>query len=274
MKLIFLICAAAVCSSLLHAQGQTSQWPQRPAALEEARLLSHEGLYDEALKLLTPHLALEGVVGKEVRSLYTSLNMRRYMNREHPRASIYEVVSGDHLNRIAEKQATTTTMLMLMNGIVDPSRLRVGQKLVVLSLPLVIAIHEEQQELVLWDGDVMLASYPIVKTDGESLGDGAMLTVRQLHSYRGRSRVPKSSQLYQTGDKIVELDDGVFIAGNQVLGGAKTVYRLPQQQLNEWAIFATPLMNLSVQPASRKPGEKPVEIDSVSASRGDADEGS
>ncbi len=256
MKLIFLICAVAACSSSVLAQGQTSLWPQRPAALHEARLMAHEARYAEALELLRPLVASEGIVGKEVRELYSSINMRQYMNREHPRAFVYEVQSGDHIQRIANKTGASASLILLMNGVTDASRLRVEQKLVVLPLELHIAIHEQQKELVLWDNKVMLASFPIHTREGEELKQGVNYTVEDVYSYRGSTRLNRASEGYQTGDKVLKLTDGVYIAGTQQIDEAKTVYRLSQRVINEWAYFMTTKCSLSAQPA-KKPGEAP-----------------
>ncbi len=256
MKLISLICVAAACSNLLFAQGQTSLWPQRPAALNEARLLAHEARYAEALDLLRPHVALGGIVGKEVRSLYSAINMRQYMNREHPRAFVYEVQAGDHIQRIANKTGATASLIQLMNGIIDGSKLRVGQKLVILSLELHLAIHEVEKELVLWDGDVMLASFPFDKREGAELELAKSYGVTDILSYRGSTRLTQGSENYQTGDRVLGLGDGVYIAGSQQLSDAKTVYRVPQRILNEWAFFITKKATLSLQP-EKKPGENP-----------------
>ncbi len=256
MKLIFLIYAAAVCSSTALSQGQTSLWPQRPAALNEARLLAHEARYAEALDLLRPLVSSEGIVGSEVRALYSSINMRQYMNREHPRAFVYEVQSGDHIQRIANKTESTVSLILFLNGMTDAARLRVGQKLVALPLDLHIAIHEQQKELVLWDRDVMLASFPLDAREGEELKQGVSYTVEDILSYRGSTRLSQASEQYQVGDRVIKLNDGVYIAGTQQISDAKTVYRLPQRLINEWALLITTKSTLSVQ-ASKRPGEKP-----------------
>ncbi len=220
---------------LLHAQGLTSPWPRRPEVLDQARLLAIDERYAEATDKLRPYLSHAGVAGSDIRRVYSSLMMRLYMNREHPKAFVYTVQSGDHLRRIAQKTNCSPGLLMLINGIIDPARLRVGQKLVALPLQLHIVVYEQESEIALWDDDTMLASYPLEKKEGNILPSALERRVSTVSSYRSGKKL--RTHLNVTGDRVVEISGGIYIAGEQKLNDAFAVYRLPQELLNEWAFF-------------------------------------
>ncbi len=238
MKLIYLTFIAAVYSSpLLLSQGETSPWPRRPAVLEQARLLARDGRYADACDQLRSELTHHGIAGHEVRGLYSALMMRLYMNREHPKAFVYTVQAGDHIQRIAEKTNCAPGLLMLINGILDPSRMRVGQKLVAIPLQLRLLIHEQESEIALWDGDTLLACYPIESVEGGVLPSQLTRVVKQVDAYRAGKKLSRNAALNISYNRVIEVSGGIYIAGKQKIKDAFAVYRLPQERLNEWAFF-------------------------------------
>ncbi len=262
MKLIYLTFIAAVCSSpLLLSQGETSPWPRRPAVLEQARLLARDGRYADACDQLRSQLAHTGIAGTEIRSLYSALMMRLYMNREHPKAFVYTVQSGDHIQRIAEKTNCSPGLIMLINGILDPSRLRAGQKLVAIPLQLRLLIHEQESEIALWDGDILLASYPIKSVEGGVPPSQLTRIVKKVDAYRSGKKLSRNAALNISHDRVIEISGGIFIAGLQKISDAFVVYRLPQERLNEWAFFV--LEDIPVRIISKgefKLGEAPPDL--------------
>lgn len=71
MKPTHLIFAAAALSSVLPsaAAERYSLWPRRPAEIEQARQLIREHRPEEAARLLLPLVGLDGIAGREARSL-------------------------------------------------------------------------------------------------------------------------------------------------------------------------------------------------------------
>ena len=155
MRLIYLIFAAGVFCSLIptaYSAENYSLWPRRPEELEQARRLMQEQKGGEAALLLRPFLADSGIAGREARQICGRVNVPRYLSRMHPGARVYTVRKGDNLARIAATQKCPQDLIMLLNGIVEPSALRVGQKLVVVPMRLRVEIHPVQRELSVWDG--------------------------------------------------------------------------------------------------------------------------
>ena len=59
--------------------------------------------------------------------------------------------------RIAAMQKCPQDVIMLLNGIVEPSSLRIGQKLVVVPMRLRVEIYPLQREVSVWDGEQLVA---------------------------------------------------------------------------------------------------------------------
>ena len=56
-------------------------------------------------------------------------NAEKALFEETPAATIYAVKSGDTLSKIAQKHGTTYQTLAKLNGIADPNKIYIGQKI-------------------------------------------------------------------------------------------------------------------------------------------------
>ena len=104
MKSIYSIFAVVACCSFsaqVGAADNFSLWPRRPDELEQARRLMQEQKRGEAVLLLQPFVADEGIAGREARQICGRVNVPRYLSRMHPGARVYTVRSGDNMARIA-----------------------------------------------------------------------------------------------------------------------------------------------------------------------------
>ena len=91
MKLISLIIVVAGLFSQslpLLAADNYSLWPRRPDELEQARQLMSEQKGGEAVLLLQPYVADEGIAGREARQICGRVNVPRYLSRMHPGAAV------------------------------------------------------------------------------------------------------------------------------------------------------------------------------------------
>ncbi len=228
------------------AQEFYSLWPRRPEALQAARRLVREERYGDAIKALQPHVALLGVPGKEVRALLTQLQLRHYVNGNHPKAYVYRVESGDNMQKIAAKQQCSYALLLLVNGITDPSLLRIGQKLLIVPMDITVMIHEKEREIALWDGDQFLASYPLLEMRGSRSNDNVNLPLLRNVSYRNGRALHPSSPWVSSSPRWLEFEGGICIAGEQVAPGAQRIYQIAPAFLNEWAIMLPPSTRLTI----------------------------
>ena len=91
------------------------------------------------------------------------INLAAFRNRRGEDAGLttHLVRTGDTLQAIAERYRSTVELIMEVNGIDDPSRLRVNQRLVVPQTDFAIVINKSRFTLTLYDGDRIFAVYPV-----------------------------------------------------------------------------------------------------------------
>ncbi len=224
-----------------------SLWPRRPEALLEAHGLLEEQKTTEALESLVPYLQDQSIGGREARQLTTAIALPRYLSRRNPHACVYKVRSGDNMARIASSQRCSPDLILLLNGIVEPSRLNVGQKLVVAPMELRLEINEQGRELRLWDKDQLIAAIPIQSIKGKLDAD-ASLCVSARRGYIETRRISPHSPSYPSSHRVLELSNGLQIAGADTVLDALNVIRVPQRQLNAIALLLhgkTPVIAIS-----------------------------
>ncbi len=216
-----------------------SLWPRRPEAIAKARALILQQDLDVALEVLAPYVQERNIGGKEARALVAQINKRRYLSRQNPHASIYTVKSGDHVSRIAQRSQMPLDLLYLLNGMIEPSKLQVGQKLAVASMELRIDIDVLEQELQVWDASTLVAVYPVQIESAQKLIKGGESTglVSNRLSYADGRKISTQSPYYSSADRVLKLSDGAYIAGEQKLASAVAVYQLSQPDMNELALL-------------------------------------
>ncbi len=235
MKSTSLIFAAAAFCSLISAEAfaeeNYSLWPRRPAELEQARALVREQKNDEAVALLRPFVAERGVAGREARQIASAVNVRRYLSRQHPHAAIHVVKRGETMEKVASACRCPSDLIMLLNGMVEPSALKIGQKLVVVNMALRAEIHPEQREVSVWDGQELVADYEILSVAGLSGKTNTETTLSAREGTLHGGAVARRSPDYPASDRLLRLANGWILAGEQQVHGA--VLRMRQQELNE-----------------------------------------
>lgn len=237
MKSTFSIFAVAVCSSLCAVQAAEnySLWPRRPAELEQARRLIAEQKGGEAVHLIQPFLRENGIAGREARQIASGVNVPRYLSRLHPLAKVYTVQRGDTLVKIAGAQKCPCDLLMQLNGIVDPSGLKVGQKLVVVPMVLSLEIRPQQREICVWHEDRLVAEYDIRAVEGVTKKHHGETTVSAREGYMQGHKLSSHSFQFPSADRTLVLGNGITLAGEHHIQGP--VIRMNQQDLNELTLL-------------------------------------
>lgn len=238
MKLIYSILSVVGCCSAFattFAQDNYSLWPRRPEELEQARTLLTQQKWAEAVHLLRPFVHDSGVAGVEARKMTGRVNVVRYLSRMHPYSAVYTVKKGDTLPKIAATTKCPTDLLMLYNGLVTPSALKVGQKIVYVEMPLRVEIYLALNELTVWDGESLVASYKIDTITG--ISENALLnsetTVCDRESYIQGKKIPSQSSLCAAADKVIRLADGVKVSSFD--NSDSQCIRLSLKDINELA---------------------------------------
>ncbi len=241
MKSTYSILSVAVLFSLLlpvPAADNFSLWPRRPEELEQARQLMAAQKGGEAVLLLQPYVTDEGIAGREARQICGRVNVPRYLSRMHPGAVVYTVRKGDNMAKIAAQQNCPQDVLMMLNGIVEPSALQVGQKLVVVPMRLRMEIRPLQREISVWDGQQLVADYPITSMDevprNRQKTEKVKVAAREGY-LNGLAVLPRSPQ-YPASERVLVLSNGVVISSGQN-GHGSVKFRMDQKDLNELAMM-------------------------------------
>ncbi len=213
MKLIFSILGATVCCSLfpLAAQENYSLWPRRPDELRQARRLIEDGHTDTALDLLRPFINKTGLAGREARRLVSSVRTRIYFTPLHPRTRTHTVRRGENIERIASAYRSSPEFIILLNGLMNPSSLRIGQHLRVAPVDLRAEIHLTTREVSMWDGRSLVAVYDMVPSHFDTSEKNTDTSVRSIEGELRGTRIPRSSALFACSNKVMHLANGILL---------------------------------------------------------------
>ena len=241
MKSIYSIFVAGALSSLMGvtcAVDNYSLWPRRPDELEQARRLMLEQKGGEAVLILQPFVTDTGIAGREARQICGRVNVPRYLSRMHPGARVYTVRRGDNMARIAATQKCPQDVLMLLNGIVEPSNIRIGQKLVVVPMRLRVEINPLQREVSVWDGQQLVADYPIIGMDEipHTRQKTQKTSIVAREGYLDGMVVQPRTPQYPASERVLVLGNGMALVGGQN-GRGSFHLRMDQKDLNELALM-------------------------------------
>lgn len=241
MKSISLIFAVAAFFSLLGLELQAAEnyslWPRRPEALAQARSLLQSGSGGEAVLLMRPYVLDQGIAGREARQICAQVNTPRYLSRMHPGAQSYTVQKGDNFMRVVELTHCPVDVLMLYNGIVEPSALMVGQKLMHVPMDLRVEIHPDAREITVWDDQEIVADYTIERVEGGAQSrKPEWTTISSREGYLGGRPVSSRSFLFSSADRALKLANGLLLAGESIYA-AGPVIRLRQRDVNELSLL-------------------------------------
>lgn len=247
MTSTFLTISAAVCFSLAamaRAAENYSLWPRRPVELEQARRLVRENKPIEVVELLAPFVGEQGIAGREARQITGAVNVRRYLSRRHPAVQVLTVKRGETLASIASANHCPVDVIMLLNGIVQPSSLKIGQKLVIVPMTLRIEIHPAQREVSVWDGSSLVADYDLIAVEGDRGTGNEETKVASRDAYLNGMKVSARSPLYAASDRSLSLENGHALVSDQRGEGVR--YRMQRKDLNELALLVAAGARVSI----------------------------
>lgn len=237
MKSIYSIFVAAVLSSTFCAGAERySLWPRRPAEIEQAQRLLQANKAAEAVQLLQPLISQDGIAGQEARKIVGSVNVSTYLSLRHPGVAVYTVKKGDVLVKIASAVHCPFEVMMLLNGLVDPASMHVGQKLVYVPMKQRLEISLPRREVLVWEGTTLVASYKLLSVGGVSGSvQEVQTTVSARDGYVAGEKLPAWSPMMGSSDRSLVLGNGVMLSAGQGAGGK--VLRMAQEDLNELALL-------------------------------------
>lgn len=237
MKLTSLILSATVfCSAVAAAQDNYSLWPRRPAELEQAQRLIRQQEYEQALRLLAPFIHKSGLAGHEARQLAGAIQVRRYLCTDNPRAFTYTVKRGENLERIAVVNRSSSDLIALINTLMNPSSLRVGQKLRIIPQTLRAELHLADRELSVWDGQALVASYDVLPSPDLATGGNDETKLKESEGQLNGTRIPRNSAAYVASNRVLKLANGTILTGAEGAPKSKVV-RMNQRDVNELSLL-------------------------------------
>ncbi len=132
---------------------------------------------------------------------------------ESPKKTIYTVLSGDSLLKIAGKTDSNGELIMRANNLLSID-LRIGQTLVVPKVAMSIFVDREAKTLTLLDGGNFFKEYPVLslKASG-SVGTPVDATVSDRLAMRESDRVAFGSGGYAGSERWLMLSGGDVIRG-------------------------------------------------------------
>lgn len=242
MRSIFSIFAAAVCFSPCQSAEALnySLWPRRPDEVTRAfELLIKGGNEQEALKLVEPHLRGYGIGGREARKIAGRINAGKYLSGCRPGMAVYTVKSGDNLFRIADRMKCPVDLLMYVNGLLEPSALKIGQKLKAPPLNCRMEIRPDTNEILVWDNSVLIACYPVVQARLlRTLPAQSSVLARE--AFLDGQPVVRNSSDYASADKELVLAEGRARIASRPLSSGDVGFQLSTADANELALLIVP----------------------------------
>lgn len=209
-----------------------SLWPRRPLAMEDARLLLEDNQPRRALELLLPYIGMDGIVGSDARFLCSRIMLARYFSVDNPHSKIYTVRRGDQFQGIANRLKCPSDVLMLNNGLMDASIINVGQKLRYAAMALRLEIRPEWREVLVWDDDVFIASYPLYSLPAAAQKSADLLVKKRMGYHKSRM-ISSRSPYFIASSRALMLSNDLYLVGDDSSAPANKVLRMEQKDINE-----------------------------------------
>lgn len=138
--------------------------PPEPLPAEETALTPGEGTAAAAPAAEGVPAAVQGPDWEEIKKL----------------GAVYEVQEGDTLSAIAAKYKVGTGLLVRLNGLENPNRIRKGQKLVVLEGPFSARVSKALKTISIRKDEAEIASYSVALGRNDSTPEGEFTVLRKM----------------------------------------------------------------------------------------------
>jgi len=190
-----------------------SATPARLSVIDDAAALIYSGDHVQARLLLSDSLrsgTLSPLQAEEVRGTLTFLNDGMIFGPEvtpgDPFTRLYEIKPGDALSRIASRQGVKTNwrFVQRINGIKDPARIRVGQRIKLVQGPFHAEVDKVSHRIDVWLGEgdeaIFIRSLPV------GLGEFSSTPVGTFRVRRGGKMMNPTWTNPRTGEQFAAND--------------------------------------------------------------------
>lgn len=131
--------------------------------LLQGRLAEADGNVEKARELLTDALRRfpRTDVRDEIESVLSDINMDLLMSRQ-PREGdeLYVIAQSDTLDALGRRFEVSPSLIQRVNGITDPRRLRIGQRIKIPRSDFHIEVYKDQFKVAVFDNGDFFVSYP------------------------------------------------------------------------------------------------------------------
>lgn len=189
--------------------------------------------------MLLEKMAGEGTLTPECQALLNELRFKQIFSPDGPDKQVYVVKRGDSLFSIAHKTKSSADYIIAVNNMLNPSRLSVGDKLMVRPLNMKIVVDVKAKTLSLLDAGQVVKVYPILALRSSNVG--RMKTAVKSESGRaGAGVVTAMSEMYPAANKSIMLKDGKVIEGTRNASAPSAGFFLSQEDCNELSLLVIP----------------------------------
>jgi len=171
------------------------------AALQN-RLVESRTLYNAALLDPRSDASTQAMLRKRITSLNNTLLFGPTINANDPFAGRYEIAPGDALSKLPRKLDLSVNwrFLQRINGISDPKRIRVGQRIKTVSGPFHAVISKSQYRMDLYMGDsselMFVASFPVGLGENDSTPVGSWIVRKESKLVNPRWVNPRTGEVF------------------------------------------------------------------------------
>lgn len=240
MKSIYSIFAVAVFSSfcLQAVERNYSLWPRRPDNVADAlALLENGGDPEKAYELALPSIREGGIGGQEARRIVGRVNAGRYLSGKVAWLSEQTVRGGDSLLRLSDRCKCPVDVLIYLNNMTTVT-LRAGQKLKVPARVFKMELLLNSREVLVWDGETLVAAYPILQSRGTQNLSGKTVVEGRLAFLDGAQTERMHVSSYVSADKQLVLANGMGRIASSFDGQKEaSVICLSREDCNELALL-------------------------------------
>ena len=133
---------------------------------------------------------------------------------------------------------------MLLNGMVEPSSLRAGARLVAVSMKLRAEVSIARKEVLVWDADTLVAVYDVESMELSDVPVDSVSAVSAREGYIDNNLLGRNSLQLLAAERVIRLSNGVSITGKQEVNAP--FVRLNAQDMNELALLLSLGSSVSV----------------------------
>ena len=178
------------------------------SAAARNRLVEARTLYNSALLDSDTDARTRSMLRRRIMELNDTLLFSPTINPDDPYTDQYEIESGDALSKLPRKLGLNINwrFLQRINGISDPKRIRVGQRIKTVTGPFHAVISKSRYRLDLYMGDsselMYVASFPVGLGENDSTPVGSWIVRKDSKLMNPRWVNPRTGEVFAADDPL------------------------------------------------------------------------